>query len=144
MEQMTLPERLKALRSDRNYSQAYIAQQLNISRQTYSHYETGRINPPTDSLRALAELYNISMDLLIPTQAKRNSFYNSISNTYLPDYQLTKDYNEFIHINASRLRSLTGSEKHLLYYYSLLDNRDQKDILAFMKVKCMNRKKEKS
>lgn len=144
MKQNTLPERLKELRSDRNYSQAYVAQQLNISRQTYSHYETGRINPPTDSLRALAELYNISMDLLIPTQAKQNTFYNSITDTYVPDYQLTKGYNDFIHTNHSKLRSLSNSEKHLLYYYSLLDNRDQKDILAFMKLKSINRRKEKS
>ncbi len=144
MEQTNLPERLKELRNDRNYSQAYVAQQLNISRQTYSHYETGRINPPTDSLRALAELYNISMDLLIPIQTKRNTYYHTISDAYIPDLQTSKGYNKFAQENRSKLRSLSNSEKHLLYYYSLLDTRDQKDILAFMKLKSINRRNEKS
>ncbi len=144
MIQNNLAERLKELRNDRNYSQAYIAEQLNISRQTYSHYETGRINPPTDSLRSLAELYNISMDLLIPTQPKRNTSLGSFSDAYIPDCQMSKGYNDFVQTNKSRLRSLSNSEKHLLYYYSLLDSRDQKDILAFMKLKGINRRNEKS
>lgn len=144
MNQTSLPERLKELRNDHNYSQAYIAQKLNISRQTYSHYETGRINPPTDSLRALAELYNISMDVLIPTHTKGNDSCNSGIASYIPDYVFSKGYSEFLIANKSRLRSLSNSEKRLLYYYSLLDARDQKDILSFMKLKSINRKNEKS
>lgn len=38
-----LEKYLKELRKSYNYSQEYVASQLNITRQTYSHYETGRI-----------------------------------------------------------------------------------------------------
>ena len=45
-----LGDRLKALRKRSGYSQEFVASKLNIIRQTYSHYETGRIIPPIDSL----------------------------------------------------------------------------------------------
>lgn len=142
MDQMNLPERLKVLRNNNNYSQAYIAQKLNISRQTYSHYETGRITPPVDSLCALAEIYNISVDVLLMTDVHSTTFYNVNSNSSAPDYLFAKGYSDFLLENKSRFHSLDASEKRLLYYFSLLDSRDQKDILSFMKLKCINRKNE--
>lgn len=145
MEYSSLSERLRELRNDFNYSQAYIAQKLNISRQTYSHYETGRIIPPTDSLRALAELYHISMDVLIPVNTSHNATDESGRPLccYSLDYDLSKEYMDFINSNKSRFSFLSSSEKHLLYYFSTLDSRDQKDILTFMKLKSANRKTEK-
>ena len=56
---------LKSLRKSNGYSQEFVASSLNIIRQTYSHYETGRIIPPVDSLYNLAMLYHISSDVLL-------------------------------------------------------------------------------
>lgn len=139
-----LPETLRELRNEHNYSQSYVAQKLNISRQTYSHYETGRINPPTESLRALAELYHISMDTLVPTNYVRNETNHFIDNLILSGTVWTKGYAEFVRQNKSRLHALSNSEKRLLYFYGMLDDRDQKDIISFMEIKCANRKNEKS
>lgn len=55
------------------------------------------------------------------------------------------DLNEFLkHIsipeNSKKFKFLKRQEKLVLYYYQLLDDRDQEDILAFMKVKCHNRR----
>ena len=50
MSEKTLEMYLKELRKFYNYSQEFVASQLNITRQTYSHYETGRITPPINSL----------------------------------------------------------------------------------------------
>lgn len=51
MEQnQTLPEYLKHLRKSRRYTQEEVAARLHISRQTYSHYETGRIRPSINVL----------------------------------------------------------------------------------------------
>ena len=44
---------LKSLRKSNGYSQEFVASSLNIIRQTYSHYETGRIIPPVDSYTIL-------------------------------------------------------------------------------------------
>lgn len=40
-----LPVKLRKLRQLENYTQKYIAQRLNISRQSYTNYESGRVRP---------------------------------------------------------------------------------------------------
>lgn len=64
---LSLPAKLKKLRLLHGYSQAYVASKLNISRQAYQHYESGRRVPNNEYLGLLAELYNLQIyDLLIP------------------------------------------------------------------------------
>lgn len=58
----TLEQYLKDLRKSCNYSQEFVASHLNITRQTYSHYETGRVIPPVNSLYNLAKLYGVPVE----------------------------------------------------------------------------------
>lgn len=143
MDHLILAERLKELREEHHYSQRYIAEQLNISRQTYSHYETGRINPPTDSLYALAEIYHISMDALFPTTSAK-----SASRTPSFDYLARtsaelSEYQNYIQINEARLQNLTHAEKKLIYYFNRLDDRDQREAIDIMRLKDYLRKNRK-
>lgn len=62
MAEKTLEQYLKDLRKSCNYSQEFVASHLNITRQTYSHYETGRITPPVNSLYNLAQLYGVPVE----------------------------------------------------------------------------------
>ena len=138
---------LKELRKSYNYSQEYVASQLNITRQTYSHYETGRITPPVDSLYNLSRLYKVPLNSFLElsihqSQNEEHSISESNRNKSECD-----DINEFLkHIsipeNSKKFKFLKRQEKLVLYYYQLLDDRDQEDILSFMKVKCHNRKKD--
>lgn len=57
-----LSDYLKQLRKSHYYKQEDIASRLRISRQTYSHYETGRIQPSVKILYKLAQIYGISTD----------------------------------------------------------------------------------
>lgn len=61
-ENQTLPEYLKQLRKSQHYRQEDVASHLHISRQTYSHYETGRIKPSIIVLYQLAKFYGVSAD----------------------------------------------------------------------------------
>ena len=61
----TLPGYLKQLRKSHRYRQEDVASHLHISRQTYSHYETGRIKPSLNVLYHLAKLYGISADEIL-------------------------------------------------------------------------------
>lgn len=61
----TLPEYLKNLRKSCHYTQEEVAAHLHISRQTYSHYETGRIKPSINVLYHLAKLYGVSVDAIL-------------------------------------------------------------------------------
>ncbi|AVI27188.1 helix-turn-helix domain-containing protein [Bacillus velezensis] len=68
---MSLGERLKEARLKAGYkTQTEAAQKLKIRPQVLSNYEAGRRDPDTQTLKALAELYNVSADYLIGTEKK--------------------------------------------------------------------------
>lgn len=64
---MTYRERVRALREDSDFSQAYVATLLNVGQRTYSDYESGKTRIPVDSLIKLAKFYNVSMDYISGT-----------------------------------------------------------------------------
>lgn len=137
-----LSEYLKELRSVYEYSQAFVAEKLNISRQTYSHYETGRITPPPESLYTLAQLYHVSVDMLLSDRPKPSHKTTNPGTPMMSDAELLPNYLDYVSKpdNKKRLSNLTPFEKKVLFYYSLLDERDQDDILTFMEIKYHNRR----
>mgnify|MGYP000513035659 CR=1 FL=1 len=66
-----LPEVLKALRNEKNISQASLADQLGLSQQAIAKWETGKSEPDTDLLNRLALFYNVSVDYLLGRTAER-------------------------------------------------------------------------
>lgn len=62
---MALAEKLKKGRADKNLSQADVANQLNISRQSISKWENGYNYPDMDNLVLLSKIYDISIDDLL-------------------------------------------------------------------------------
>ncbi|MCM1183090.1 MAG: helix-turn-helix transcriptional regulator [Roseburia sp.] len=117
---------LRTLRKQNGYSQEFVASKLNIIRQTYSHYETGRIVPPIDSLYHLAKLYQISADAFLELAVKNeeaDSEYETVSLSYSSG-------------GPSHREVSLEEENELLRCYRLLDDRDRADILEFMRIKC--------
>ena len=58
-------KRLKELREDSDIKQLAIANLLNITRQQYSLYETGKRTIPVNYLKILANFYNTSTDYIL-------------------------------------------------------------------------------
>ncbi|MCQ5128996.1 helix-turn-helix domain-containing protein [Butyricicoccus faecihominis] len=58
-------KRLRDLRLDRQWSQAFLAKKLGMSQTGYSKYETGENDIPTAVLTQLANLYETSTDYLL-------------------------------------------------------------------------------
>ncbi len=58
-------QQLKVLRENRNLSQADVARALNISRQSYNFYENGKRDPDTQTLKALADFFGVTIDCLL-------------------------------------------------------------------------------
>ena len=56
---------LKQIRKERNLNQLKVALDLNISREAFSHYETGKREPSLDRLNRLSQYFNVSIDFLI-------------------------------------------------------------------------------
>lgn len=57
--------RLKDLRREMGLSQQALAEKLNVSQQSICKYENGAIEPNIDMLKAMADLFGISVDYLI-------------------------------------------------------------------------------
>lgn len=62
---MTLPEKLVALRKEKKLTQLDVAEELDVSRQAVSRWESGAVVPGTDKLKALSDLYGVSIDFLL-------------------------------------------------------------------------------
>ena len=67
-------ERIRALREDRDLTQARIAELLHVGQKTYSDYELGRTRIPLDSVVILAKYYDVSMDYICGVSKERRPF----------------------------------------------------------------------
>ncbi len=56
---------LKQIRNNKGLLQINVAAALNITQETVSSYETGRVLPSSDMLIALANYYNTSIDYIL-------------------------------------------------------------------------------
>lgn len=57
--------RIRDLREDQDLNQADIAKLLSVTQTTYSRYETGVLDIPSQSLIKLAQYYSTSIDYLL-------------------------------------------------------------------------------
>ena len=57
--------RLRSHRKELKKTQEQMAQLLNVRRSTYGEYERGKIMPPVDKIKILADYFGISVDYLM-------------------------------------------------------------------------------
>jgi len=62
---MELSERLHQLRKEADFSQEYVAEKLEVSRQALSKWENGQANPDINNIKKLSELYGKSTDYIL-------------------------------------------------------------------------------
>ena len=62
---------IRDLREDRDLMQKDLAEILNISQRSYSHYENGTRKMPLDILISLADYYECSVDYLLGRTKKK-------------------------------------------------------------------------
>ena len=62
---MDIAERLQELRKKAGYSQEQVAEQLGLSRQAVSKWESGQGKPEIDNVVKLVELYGVSADYIL-------------------------------------------------------------------------------
>lgn len=67
---MDYRERLRAIREDRDLTQAEIGGVINKSQQGYNHIEAGRAELKIDDLTKLCKYYNLSADYIIGLTSK--------------------------------------------------------------------------
>ena len=62
---MALSEKLFALRKKSGLSQEQLAEQINVSRQAISKWESGQSVPESDKLLAISQYFNVTLDYLM-------------------------------------------------------------------------------
>ena len=58
-------QRIRNLREDKDLPQKILASYLKVSQNTYSQYETNKIDISLDAMGKLADFYNTSVDYLM-------------------------------------------------------------------------------
>lgn len=125
--EQTLPEYLRQLRVSSGYKQSLIASKLNISRQTYSHYETGRIRPPARALYNMAKLYEVPVEgMLSRMDAGRYMAANR---------EEKQGYGEIFLEHETAEKCGDELERHLLSCFRKLNEKEKEDLLSIMEAK---------
>ncbi len=136
-----LPQKLKELRKVYNYTQDFVAEALGTTRQTYSHYETGRRKPSPETIYKLALLYNVSADdlLHLSIEFDDNVFYEAPGPSKSSDDLAA--YLEYFSNpnNQKKYQYHTNLEKELLYYFQMITDKDKRELIEIAKIKAKNK-----
>ena len=119
MANVQLVENLRRLRDEHNYTQLQISKRLNISRQAYSNYETGKRVPDIETLLRLTDIYGISLEDLIARPFPRISDITVSKETKGP-------YSQGLVIKSGDTIYLTEEELLLLRYYRQASSDDRR------------------
>lgn len=79
--------RLRKIRKERGFSQAELAETIQISIQSLSYYENGKVLPALDYLHDIAAILNVSIDYLLFGEAYAKQLIND---------ERIKDYKTFV------------------------------------------------
>lgn len=71
---MTMGERLKQLRLQRNISQEEVARTIGITRSAYSHYEINNRQPMYETLIKLSTFFGVSIDYIVNGDSSASTF----------------------------------------------------------------------
>ncbi|GGI38997.1 helix-turn-helix transcriptional regulator [Mammaliicoccus stepanovicii] len=86
-----LSEQISLLRTKNGWTQQKLADELQVSKQSISYWETGRKAPKMKKIEEMAKLFNVSVSYIL--DGKSNSTYNSTAETIAAhlDGELTED-----------------------------------------------------
>jgi transcriptional regulator with XRE-family HTH domain len=112
-----IAERLKTLRTERGWSQAQLAEQIDSDGRQVSRYENGRVAPSLEAVIRIAETFNIAVDYLVIEDAARRPLHapeNALADQLADFAQLDPDDQGALLkildalITKTRLNALTG------------------------------------
>lgn len=93
---MSFAKKLKDLRKERNVSQKIVADQLNLSINSFSQYELGNTEPNLENLKKIADFFYVSVDYLLsdsPIKVEKNGAPTA-KDLSADEWQLVKAYRE--------------------------------------------------
>lgn len=128
----TLISNLKLYRLNSGFTQKQVADALHIERTTYTYYETGKTLPNVITLKKLADMFNVPIDYLMPSEPKNLSdledsdFSSGKKDENNQQTPLRKSSNEKIYC-------LSNDEQNLVINYRILPKEVKQEILENLK-----------
>ena len=111
---MTIGNRIRTLRKGLNYSQEYLAEQLNVSRQAVSKWEKDLTSPDTKNMIQLAQLLNSTVEYI--ASGKKESFDDNYTKN--SKNKLSKKHKKIIILSIIILLFLTISFSIVWYIHT--------------------------
>lgn len=108
----SLTRNLRALRKAHGYTQEDMSKMLNIERQSYSNYETGRRIPNIEVLSTIADFLGVTVDFLIQDFPEPADIHSSASSDYSV-MQLVTDYLSMSKEDQKEVRQFIAFRKSL-------------------------------
>ena len=109
----TFGRHLRDLRKNKsNYSQQEMADMLNISRSTYTYYETGKSEPGQEKLRKICNILNTDFNTLL-------GYFNDSSST-----AIATEENE----EGKKVSELTPNEEQIILAYRSMNSEEKEYI----------------
>jgi transcriptional regulator with XRE-family HTH domain len=109
---MTIAERIRLTRQQKNISQGELAQISGINTKSLSRYELGASIPPSDALKAIADALGVTMDYLV-----------SDDNVQIKDTELFKKF--------EAIQNISGDTRKVIDTFLDLAIRDYKTKQAY-------------
>ena len=107
-------ETLRNLRKKNKLTQQQLAKKLNVSESLISRYESNEVQPPFETLRALAAILNVSMDELCGTEKRETVSTHGLSNEQAEVIKAL--ISRFRTINTDGKSNFTGDKLSMLGY----------------------------
>lgn len=141
MTETPLSSYLRMLRTHKNLKQDDLAKLLGVSRAAYSHYETARVLPSTDSLRVLADYYKVPLGKL--ARLSGLDFCTEKSKTSIKKQDSKVLYCEFLKECSDMkpeelFKWMSIKDRELVYYYHKMTDRDKRVFMEMAKAMLSN------
>lgn len=107
-------DRLRNLRLENNLTQEDLSKKLNVSRATVGRYETNERFPDKDTLKNIADVFNVSIDYLLERTSNKNTdayLSKSFNDKHMKDIAYKEVYDEIIKILI--LENLIDQERYV-------------------------------
>ncbi len=111
--QQQVADNIKYLRHVFGYTQDDIAKIVHLSRSTYAQFELGRKIPTADTLLALSDFYNVSVDTILQIDAKK--VINDVVFSDQCKKQLSQLLDAFYHLSDDSRKQLLTKARALIH-----------------------------
>ena len=114
MDNKKLASVLKMYRKEAKLTQQQVADALGIKRSAYAYYEIGKSAPKLPTLKNIARLYNISVDVLLE---EKDYELDSSEQSYFNELKVSDSFNELSSFEQAvllKIRLMSTEEKKKL------------------------------